>query len=170
MSDTNGNLLIEGESALILEKSEAENQGIPLFFAHWHIFAPTILIFIGYSVSWYLLLSFEMSGTHLGRLFIIVMSVFVPLLAAHAFLRFQTIRLQINPHGVVCHPGWPKDLPIEVPFAMIEDVAIKRGISGRMLGGGSLILTLPSERKLVISDLSKPEEAKKLISEAIYNN
>ena len=41
----------------------------------------------------------------------------VPLLAAHAFLRFQTIRMQVSDGHVFCHPGWPKELPIDVTFA-----------------------------------------------------
>jgi len=110
MNDTNANLVIEADTGLILEKNDAQSQGIPLFSAHWHIFAPTIVILIAYSISWLLLAMADMSGTNLARLFIVVMAVFVPLLAAHAFLRYQTIRVQVNDDcrarkGSSCYSG-----------------------------------------------------------------
>jgi membrane protein YdbS with pleckstrin-like domain len=111
----------------------------------------------------------DMSDTNLARLFIVVMAVFVPLLAAHAFLRYQTIRVQVNEDCLFCHPGWPKDLPLEVPIAMIEDVVVKRGLSGRLFGGGTLVLHLVAENKVVIADLAEPDEAKKAVLNAISN-
>ena len=92
MNDTNANLVFEADSSLLLEKSDAQTQGVPLFFAHWHIFAPTTVILIAYSFSWLLLAMADMSDTNLARLFIVVMAVFVPLLAAHAFLLQTTKR------------------------------------------------------------------------------
>jgi membrane protein YdbS with pleckstrin-like domain len=167
MNDTNANLVFEADSSLLLEKNDAQTQGVPLFFAHWHIFAPTIVILIAYSFSWLLLAMADMSDTNLARLFIVVMAVFVPLLAAHAFLRYQTIRVQVNEDCLFCHPGWPKDLPLEVPVAMIEDVVVKRGLSGRLFGGGTLILHLVAENKVVIADLAEPDAAKEAILNAI---
>ena len=163
MNDTNANLVFEADSGLILEKNEAQTQGVPLFSAHWHIFAPTIIILVSYSFSWLLLALADMSDSNLARLFIVVMSVFVPLLAAHAFLRYQTIRLQVNDDCLFCHPGWPKDLPIEVPISMVEKVVVKRGLSGRLFGGGTVVLHLVAENKVVIADLAEPEEAQKAI-------
>ena len=165
MNDTNANLVFEADSGLILEKNEAQTQGVPLFSAHWHIFAPTIIILVSYSFSWLLLALADMSDSNLARLFIVVMSVFVPLLAAHAFLRYQTIRLQVNDECLFCHPGWPKDLPIEVPISMVEKVVVKRGLSGRLFGGGTIVLHLVAENKVVIADLAEPEEAQKAIIE-----
>lgn len=167
MNDTNANLVFEADSSLLLEKSDAQTQGVPLFFAHWHIFAPTTVILIAYSFSWLLLAMADMSDTNLARLFIVVMAVFVPLLAAHAFLRYQTIRVQVNEDCLFCHPGWPKDLPLEVPVAMIEDVVVKRGLSGRLFGGGTLVLHLVAENKVVIADLAEPDAAKEAILNAI---
>lgn len=175
MSDTNANALyeadfeanFEADEKLFLEKGEAKNQGVPLFTSHWHIFAPTLIIMITYSFSWVFLASVGMSDTHLARLFIVVMAVFVPLLAAHAFLRYQTIRLQVCTSSVMCHSGWPKEYPVEIPFAMIEDIVIKRGLSGRIFGGGTLVLELPASNKVVVTDLAKPDEAKSAISQAI---
>lgn len=167
MNDTNANLVFEADNGLILEKNDAQTQGVPLFSAHWHIFAPTFIILVAYSVSWLVLAMSNMSDSNLARLFIVVMAVFVPLLAAHAFLRYQTIRVQINEDCLFCHPGWPKDLPIEVPIAMIESVAVKRGLSGRLFGGGTLVLSLVAEKKIVIADLAEPQKAQEAILQAI---
>lgn len=169
MNDTNANLVFEADSGLILEKNDAQTQGIPLFSAHWHIFAPTIIILIAYSFSWLLLAMADMSDSNLARLFIVVMAVFVPLLAAHAFLRYQTIRVQVNDDCLFCHPGWPKDLPIEVPISMVKSVTVKRGLSGRLFGGGTLVLQLVAENKIIIADLAEPEKAKDAILNAISN-
>ena len=166
MNDTNVDLMLEADSGLILEKNEAQHQGVPLFSAHWHIFAPTMIILVAYSISWLMLSLAGKSDSNLARLFIVVMSVGVPLLAAHAFLRYQTIRLQVNKDCLFCHPGWPKDLPIEVPITMVEKVVVKRGLSGRLFGGGTIVLNLKAENKVVIADLSDPEAAK----EAILNS
>ncbi len=167
MNDTNANLVFEADSGLILEKNEAENQGVPLFSAHWHIFAPTFIILVGYSFSWLLLAIADMSNSNLARLFIVVMSVCVPLLAAHAFLRYQTIRVQVNDDCLFCHAGWPKDLPVEVPIAMIDKIIVKRGLSGRLFGGGTLVLYLAVENKIVIVDLAEPDAAKQAIMDAM---
>ncbi len=167
MNDTNANLVFEADSGLILEKNEAQNQGVPLFSAHWHIFAPTIIILVAYSLSWLLLALADMSASNLARLFIVVMSVFVPLLAAHAFLRYQTIRLQVNDDCLFCHPGWPKDLPIEIPISMIKKIVVKRGLSGRLFGGGTIVLHVAAENKIVIADLAEPDAAKQAITDAM---
>ena len=163
MSDTNVNLVFEADSGLMLEKNEAEDKGVPLFSAHWHIFAPTIIILVCYAFSWMLLAIAGKSDSNLARLFIVVMSVFVPLLAAHAFLRYQTIRLQVNEECLLCHPGWPKDLPIEVPLMIVKKVVVKRGLSGRLFGGGTVVLHLSAENKVVVADLADPDAAKQSI-------
>lgn len=167
MDDTNVNLVLEAESTRMLEKKEANAKGVPLFFAHWDIFAPSVIILFTYTFSWTLLAVAGKSDTNLSRLFIIVMAVGVPMLAAHAFLRYQTIRLQVNKDSILCHPGWPKDLPVEVPLAMIEQVVVKRGLSGRLFGGGTLVVHLMGENTVVVADLAEPEEAREAILDAI---
>ena len=90
----------------------------------------------------------------------------MPFLAAHAFLRYQTIRLQVNNGRVLCHPGWPKDLPIEVPLQVIRKIRVRRGLSGRLFGGGTVVISLLAGDDVVIADLAKPFEAKQAISDA----
>lgn len=169
--ETNADFVLENETqaetSLILEKYEARNQGVPLFAAHWYIFVPTFFIIMTYALSWILLSSFGMSNTNLGRLFIIVMSVFVPLLAAYAFLKFQTIRLQVNETSLSCHLGWPRDLSLEVSFSEIEKVTIKRGFSAKLFDQGSIVLKLKSGDDIAITNIAKPEIAQKIIIQVI---
>ena len=167
MQDTNSTMTLEADDVMLLERNEARDQGIPLFTAHWHLFAPTIIILFSYSFSWAMLAASGNSGTNLARLFIVVMAIFVPLLAAHAFLRYQTIRVQVNEDDIICHPGWPKDLPIDVPLSLIDRLVVKRGLAGRLFGGGTLVIHLKTDSKVAIADLAEPDLAKAKIEEAM---
>ena len=166
MDETNPTMTLEPDEVQILERAEAKNTGVPLFAAHWHIFVPTVVITVLYSCAWLLLAAMGKSDTGLARLFIVVMAIGVPLLAAHAFLRYQTIRLQVSDGHVFCHPGWPKELPIDVPLYVINQVRVRKGLSGRMFGGGTVILELITEGNVVVADLAEPEKAKQIIENA----
>lgn len=161
----------EADEPRILEHKEALNEGIPHYTAHWHIFIPTVVIAILYSGAWITLAMLGKSDSGMARLFIVVMAVGVPLLAAHAFLRFETIRLQISDGRVLCHTGWPRDLPIKVPLQVIREMRVRRGLAGTLFGGGTLILELIPKGKISVTDLDDPEAAKSSIAEAIeeYN-
>ncbi len=167
--DPNPALALDVEDLHILERREAANSGVPLFAAHWHIFVPTLAIGLLYSLAWLGLALLGKSDTGLARLFIVVMAVGVPLLAAHAFLRFQTIRLQINEGHVLCHPGWPKELPIDVPLEMIESIRVRRGLSGRLFGGGTIIIRLVTGNTVAIADLAEPVTAHRKIAKVAPN-
>lgn len=160
-------MALQPDEVEILERREAQSSGVPLFVAHYHIFVPTIAIALMYSFAWLFLAATGKSDTALARLFIIVMAVGVPILAAHAFLRFQTIRLQVNDGHVYCHPGWPKELPIDVPLSVVKSVDVRRGISGRLFGGGTVIINLVTEGNVVVADIAEPENAKEAIEAAI---
>lgn len=148
---------------VILERSEAKLKGIPLFTAHWHLFIPTVVIAVMYSFAWLGLALLGRMDTGIARMFVVVMAVGVPLLAVHAFLRFQTIRLQISDEHVLCHQGWPKDMPIELAPELITQTVVKRGLSGRLFGGGTLVLHLSTGSDVVIADLGDPDKAKAAI-------
>ena len=148
----------------ILERAEAREDGVPLFAAHWHLYIPTIIIAALYSLIWLMLFLTGNAGTDLARLFVVVMTVGVPLLAAHAFLRYQTIRIQVNEDNVICHPGWPRDLPSELPAQIIESVQVKRGLSGNLFGGGTVIFKLVTGDRMAIADVGDPDAAANAVS------
>ncbi|MFZ1813827.1 MAG: hypothetical protein WBO55_02880 [Rhizobiaceae bacterium] len=143
---------------------EAGGAGSPYTWRpRWQLFLPTAAILVFYSAAWLWLHFGGRGDSALARLFLIVMAVGAPLLAAHAFLRFQTIRVQVLSDAVRYHPGWPRDLPIDMPIALIEKVRVKRGLSGLVFGGGTLVLTLTTGETAVIADLSNPDGAKAAI-------
>lgn len=139
------------------------------FGAHWHIFVPTLVIAILYLGGWIGL--FFMHGSHSGlsRLFIIVLAVGVPLLLAHAFIRYQTIFLEIYDDHFLVHTGWPRAEAITLPFQVVRGVSVRRGLSGRIFGGGSLFIELISSDLVVLADVRSPELAKQQMEAAIRN-
>lgn len=149
----------DGGEVRIMERSEAKAAGIPFFSAHWHLFVPTIVIAVLYTSAWLILAILGHSDAAIARLFVVVMAVGVPLLAVHAFLRFETIRLQINEGKIQLHTGWPRELPIEVSAEMIREVQVKRGLSGSVFGGGTLVLDVIPDSRIVVADLGEPDEA-----------
>ena len=138
-----------------------------IFRPRWQLFLPTIAIAVLYSMAWTWLVLEERGGGALARLFLIVMAIGVPLLAAHAFLRFQTIRVQVLNDAVRYHPGWPRDLPIDMPLALIDRVSVKRGLSGHLFGGGTLVMELTTGERAAVADLADPEAAKAEIDAAM---
>ena len=150
---------VDMQDVELLERSEARRDGIPFFTPHWHLFIPTVVIAVLYSFAWLMLVIMGHIDSAIARLFVVVMAVGVPLLAVHAFLRYQTIRLQVSGGHFLCHPGWPKDLPIDLPAEMVIDASVRRGLSGRFFGGGTLILQLVTGDRVVIADLGEPQKA-----------
>ncbi|MEM8649336.1 MAG: PH domain-containing protein [Pseudomonadota bacterium] len=164
---TENSFLENADNTVLLERREAKQEGVPLFASHWHIFIPSIVILTVYSVAWVMMTATGNSETHLARLFIVVMAVAVPLLAAHAFLRYQTIRVQVSDGHVFCHSGWPKEFPVDVPLSIISKVEVKRGLFGRVFNAGTLVLHLVPQGSLSVADLGQPFAAKQAIEEAI---
>ncbi|MEC9343092.1 MAG: PH domain-containing protein [Pseudomonadota bacterium] len=137
----------------------------PSFRARWQLFLPTLAIALIYSVAWLYLMNTDKGHYALTRLVVIVMAVGVPLLAVHAFLRYQTIRVQVLPDTVRYHSGWPRDLPIDMPLELIDRVRVKRGLSGMLFGGGTLIMDLATGEKAAIADLNDPGGARAAIEQ-----
>ena len=44
---------------------------------------------------------------------------------------------------------------------------VKRGLSGRLFGGGTVVLNLTTGSRVVIADLGEPDEAKREVERAI---
>ena len=153
----------ETDPSEILEKEEAISEGVPQFFADWVLFLPTLIIAVLYFCAWLVLILLGMGGSGLARMFVVVMAVGVPILGALAFLRHQTIRVQINDDNIVCHQGWPKDMPMEIPLEFIKKVSVKRGLFGRLFNRGTLMVELTTGNRIAVADLASPYKAKKAI-------
>ncbi|MBL1404678.1 MAG: hypothetical protein COC17_00485 [Hyphomicrobiales bacterium] len=162
-TNTNGELadvprVLEVEDSTELEV--ADKMGRPTYHAHWQIFLPTIVIFISYTSGLYALYMMDMSSSALFRLGAIVLGVGVPLLTAHAFLRYSTVRLQLMDRQLRYHKGWPEDASVEVPYELISSLRVKKGIAGRLFGGGTIIIQLTTGTKIAIADIFDPSSAK----------
>lgn len=131
-----------------------------VYRARWQLFLPTIAIAVLYLAAWSWLVYTGRGEGALARMFVLVMAIGVPLLAFHAFLRYQTIKVHVLENAVRYHPGWPKDLPVDMPPELIEEVRVRRGISGRLFGGGTLVMLLTTGQKAAIADLADPDNAK----------
>lgn len=135
--------------------------------AHWHIFVPTIVIAILYFCGLVMLWILGKADGALARLFIIVLTVAVPLLIIHALLRYNTSSVQLAEECVRYHRGWPARVPVEMPYIMLESVSIKRGLSGLMFGGGTLVMKLKTGDKVSVPDLKHPKQVQELLREKI---
>lgn len=151
----------------VTDPGEFELSPKKVFRAHWQIFVPTLAIAIMYLSSWTYLSVQGMEKSALSRLIVIVASIGVPLLAAHAFLRYQTIRVQVLPDGLRYHPGWPKDLPVDLPYDLIEDIRIKYGLLGWLFRTGTLVIDMTTGSKVAIADLHQPKLILRAITKAM---
>lgn len=144
---------IENEAEAELEAAHSGQ----LFKPHWQIFVPTVIILISYCAAMAYLWATGRVDTALFRLFAIVAAVGVPLLAAHAFLRYETVRVLLKDDSICYHPGWPKDRMLEVPHKLIERIFVKRGLAGNLLGGGTLVIETSTGGRIAIADLRNPD-------------
>ena len=97
------------------------------------------------------------SDGSLFRLFALILGIGVPLMAVHAFLRYETVRVRFGQEGLRYHAGWPQDAAMEIPYELITKLSIRRGISGRLLGGGTVVIETLTGMKKSIADLKDPE-------------
>ncbi len=138
-----------------------------MFSAQVQIFLPTFVIAFSYTIAWLAMLVAGATGLAISRMLLLVLATGVPLLLVHAFWRYQTIRLEIGKTAVRYHRGWPQEFPIELPYPLIERAYVRRGLSGRLFGGGTVVLRLITRQRVAITDLRSPDEAAKLINHAL---
>ncbi|MGB7285495.1 MAG: PH domain-containing protein [Salaquimonas sp.] len=126
--------------------------------ADWKIFIPTFIILISYGLSMLYLWATGRVDSALFRLAAIVAGIGVPLLLAHAFLRYETICVRLSSSSTQFHRGWPKKSMTSIPFELVTGMSVKRGLFGRLWGGGTLIVKTKGGIKTAISDLKDPEK------------
>ncbi|MCP4184936.1 MAG: PH domain-containing protein [Hyphomicrobiales bacterium] len=154
-----------GQSSILSKTIEL--QPMHIYKAHWQIFAPTFVICFLYLAGWVILFILGKSGDSLARLFIVVLAVGVPILFAYAFLRYQTISIEIFDKYLRYHSGWPKADPVVIPYALIKNADFSKNLTGRLFGGGTVTLQLDPEKFISIADVEKTSEARKNITAMI---
>ena len=150
----------------ILSKT-IEPQPMHIYKAHWQIFAPTFIICFLYFAGWIILFFMGKSGDSLARLFIVVLAIGVPILFAYAFLRYQTISIEVFEKYLRYRGGWPKVDPVVIPYELIKKVNFSKGLSGRLFGGGTVMLQLEAGTDIRIADVERSIEAKENIAAMI---
>lgn len=131
------------------------------------VFLPTLVIVGGYALAWSGLWLAGLSGGALGRLCLIVLAVGGPFLVAHAVLRRFTTRVEVLPHAVFVHAGFPRGEPVEIPYALIRRLTVARGPVGRLTGTGTLIFEVAGGARVAAADLARPGHALAVIGRLI---
>ena len=139
------------------DTSDFENAPIRSYGARWQLFLPAVAVAAIYMGGWGYLYSSGMRHTGLARLLLIILTVGVPLITVHAFLRRQTIRVQVLSKGIRYHPGWPKDLAVDLPYDLIEKIRVKKSLISWLFNSGTLVIDLTTGEKVAIADLYRPE-------------
>ncbi len=128
---------------------------------------PVAVIAAGYLALFAWLYLSDRSAGAIARLCLVVLSLGVPFLVAHALLRVATIRVQLLPHAILAHTGFPRGRAHEIPYGMMRGLVVRRSLAGRMLGGGTLTILMADGVKLAIPDLRDPDAVVRGIEEKI---
>jgi membrane protein YdbS with pleckstrin-like domain len=131
------------------------------------LFLPMILIVGGYTATFLALWLFGLGDGTLARLCLLVLALGGPFMAAHAVLRRFTIRIDVMPHAVYVHTGFPRKAPVEIPYALIGRLTLKRGPIGRLTGSGTLIFDVAGGTRIETADIARPGEALRAIGRLV---
>lgn len=139
---------------------------------HWRasavaLFLPGLIIAAGYGLLYFGLSASGRGGGVLARISLIVLLVGVPLILAHAGLRLSTISLVLKGAHLEAHPGIPAGDPVQVAYRDIRAVSVKRGLSGRLTGAGSLVISTARKKPVVLSGLQDPDSALASVRERV---
>jgi hypothetical protein len=135
------------------------------FRAHWSVFAPTVLVGLIYGGLWVWLTVSGGGNGALARIAMLVLVIGVPILFVHAGLRFVTTRLRVGGTAVILRLGWPRRAPRRLRLRDIAGVAVKRGVIGRIVDTGTIILTRRNGERIVVPDIAGPDR----VAEAMFS-
>ena len=127
------------------------------------LFLPGLVISAGYGLVYGYLHMVERADGHLARLVFAVLMIACPLILTWAGLRLATIRLQLGTNGLEAHPGFPARDPIALAYRDLDGVSIRRDMSSRLTGTGTLVLQPSSGKAIIIEALGDAEGAEKAL-------
>lgn len=127
------------------------------------LFLPIIVVSIGYGVIWFWLYTTGQSHSALARICMFVLVLGVPLISAYNLLKYATLGIKLNETFLKIHSGFPSRDPIEIPYSLIKDIKIVKGLASRWTGAASLQLFLNSGKPITITALTDPKQAKAAI-------
>lgn len=127
------------------------------------LFLPIIVVSIGYGLLWFWLYTDGQSHSALARVCMFVLVLGVPLISAYNLLRYATLGIKLNETFLKVHSGFPSRDPIEIPYILIKDIKIVKGLAGRWTGAASLQIFMSSSKPITIAALIHPKQAKAAI-------
>lgn len=120
---------------------------------------PGLVIFAGYGLVYLTLHLTGQEGGHLARLVFVVLLIGCPLILTWAGLRLATIRIELGANSVTAHPGFPARDPVVIAYRDLDKVRVRKGLSGRLTGASTLILTEKSGRQVRVEGIAAADEA-----------
>lgn len=145
----------------------ADESGTEYMPSRAALFLPVAIVAIGYATLLFWLWIAGSFGSGIARLSVLVLAVGVPLLVAYAALRYFTIRIQLLTRSLQINLGFPRNEPLDIPYPLIRDIRIRRGLAGRAIGTGTLVLHLSTGQKIAVCDLNDPERIRNDIEQRI---
>ena len=127
------------------------------------LFLPGLIISAGYGLVYVYLHVTGQAGGHLARLVFAVLMIACPVILTWAGLRLATIRLHFGANGLEAHPGFPARDPVLLPYLDLDGVSIRRDLSNRLTGTGTLVLRPSSGKAIIMDALKDAEGAEKLL-------
>ena len=121
---------------------------------------PVIVVAALYGLPLAGLLAAGQGDGALARLCILALCLSVPFLIAYAVLRRVTARVDVMPHTLLLHPGFPRTGQFVVPYSVIRGVRIRRGLGGRLSGTSTLVVDLAGGSPFEVADLAEADAAR----------
>ena len=122
---------------------------------HWTVFLPSLVIALLYGGLWAWFSGGE-AADGLARVALLVVAVGVPMLLAHAAVRFVGAEIVLRKETLTARPGVPKRTETRVRVDDVVKVSIRRGLIGRVFDVGTVILTDRSGLSVTVPDMAAP--------------
>ncbi len=157
-----------------MELSEAHDEAadtapVDSYRVHWTVFLPTVVIAALYGGLWLWFTEVQGASGGVSRAAILVVAVGVPLLLVHAGLRFVNGRLELGADELVARPGWPVRRERHVTYSHVVDLRLRRGLIGRLVDVGSLIVVDHNGDRTVMPDLAEPARVMAAVSKRLQS-
>lgn len=99
----------------------------------------------------------------LARLCILALCLSLPFLIAYAVLRRATARIDVMPHTLLLHPGFPRTGQYVVPYSVIRGIRVRRRLGGKLAGSSTLVVDLAGGTPFAVADLADADAARAAI-------
>lgn len=138
-----------------------------VYKVHWAVFLPTVAIAVLYASLWVWFSLGQGASGGISRAALLVLAVGVPLLVVHAGLRYVNGQLELGEHELIASPGWPVRRQRHVTYDHVVDVKMRRGMIGRLIDVGTMVIIDRNGDRTVMPDLAVPQTAMKALQEKL---